>query len=80
MFILNIFNVLDVVQAYKGLIKEKEALDASVKVLSKSSKEERSPRQPSRPPTTDDGGDSSAAESDTEGKQFDDPLQVSKYL
>ncbi|OWF52312.1 GRIP and coiled-coil domain-containing protein 1-like [Mizuhopecten yessoensis] len=66
----------DMVQAYKGLLKEKEALDASVKVLSKSSKEERSPRQPSRTPTTDDGGDSSAAESDTEGRQFDDPLQT----
>ncbi|XP_069116060.1 GRIP and coiled-coil domain-containing protein 1-like [Argopecten irradians] len=65
----------DMVHAYKGLIKEKEALEASVKVLSKSSKEERSPKPVNRPPTTEEAGDSSAAESDTEAKQLDDPLQ-----
>lgn len=66
----------DVIQAYKGVIKEKEALESSVKVLSasKASKDERSPRQPERS-ATEDAGDSTAAESEVEGNSFPDPLQ-----
>lgn len=74
----------DVISAYKGVVKEKEALEASIKVLSQSKSRGHVDISQSTGPPSDTASDK-GQESDKEGEEghktdagFVDPLNVSK--
>lgn len=81
-----IYSFTDVIAAYKGLLKEKEALESSVKVLSQSKSRSNLDVPHVKGPPSDSASDR-GMESDREsedgsrsGKDFPDPLNVSNTI
>lgn len=76
-------SILDVITAYKGVVKEKEALESSIKVLSQTKSRGHLDVPHSRGPASDTASDRGQDESDREtddsnkeDKGFVDPLNV----